>query len=64
MDAPDERLKAMLVQREQMMRYLAYLTELVGGEILIPQAELVKDRVLQHEIIGFTGTVRLTVEKP
>jgi hypothetical protein len=63
-DFTPERLQQLLDQRQQMARYIAYIVELVGGEILIPPAALVKDRVLQHEVIQYTGVVRLTVEKP
>ena len=54
----------MLAQRQDLMRYLAYLVDLVGGEIRIPAEALAEDRVLQKDVIGLTGVVRLTVEKP
>lgn len=57
-------IEQMLQQRQELMRYLAYLVELVGGEIRIPPDVLMVDRVLQKDMIGLTGVVRLTTEKP
>jgi hypothetical protein len=63
-DLTAAQIEGMLQQRAELTRYLAYLVEMVGGEIRIPPDVLMKDRVLQKEEIGLTGVVRLTVEKP
>ncbi len=46
------------------LRYLAVLVERAGGEVIILHSDLEVDRRLSKDEIGFTGSVRLKVERP
>lgn len=60
----EERLRQMLNQREEALRYLAILVDRLGGEVRIGVEELENDRIVQKDTIGIAGVIVLKTEKP
>ena len=60
---PEERLRQMLRQREEVMRMLGVLIERAGGEVRITADELMHDRAMEREEIGFTGVILLRAKR-
>lgn len=59
----NERLTQMLRQRRDALRLLGILVERLGGEVTILPDELVYDRNISRDDIGFTGAIRLRSER-